>query len=156
MAAHTRGHIALIPPFVCHADHNSQSFVWFSFLYKNTSACYTSDWKGETQNPICVLICKNVDRFIGTYIWHIHIRHIYIWEENMSQRPIQSWESSSPSIFPSQEEREPGVVVHAWEAETGRLQVCAQLGQLSETFVWKIKKKFLKDQGCSSVWRPWV
>lgn len=36
--------------------------------------------------------------------------------------------SSSPSIFPDQEEREPSVVVHAWEAEAERLQVCTQLG----------------------------
>lgn len=52
--------------------------------------------KKKLKIPICVLILNNVDRFVGTYIWHIHIWHIYIQGENMNQRPIQSWGAHLP------------------------------------------------------------
>lgn len=37
-----------------------------------------------------------MDRFVGTYIWHIHIWHIYIRGENTSRRPIPSRAANLP------------------------------------------------------------
>lgn len=37
---------------------------------------------------MCVLTWNNVDRFVGTCIWHTHTQHIHTQGEHMNERPI--------------------------------------------------------------------
>lgn len=73
-------------------------FCFFSFI-QNTSACCTSYWKEKKKLrvPVCVLTWNNVDRFVGTCIWHTHTQHIHTQGEHMNERPIQPWGAHLPA-----------------------------------------------------------
>lgn len=89
----------------------------FSFLYKNTSACYTSYWKKRRNSKFLSACCfekNNIDRSLGTYIWHIHIWHIYIWEKTGTKGQFSPGKLTS-LLSPPQEERRQQAKQQGWE-----------------------------------------
>lgn len=61
----------------------------FSFLYKNTSACYTSYWKKRRNSKFlsaCWFEKNNVDRFVGTiYMAYSHMAYIHMAEKTWTK-----------------------------------------------------------------------
>lgn len=76
----------------------------FSFLYKNTSACYTSDWKKKKRNSKSLSACwfekNNVDRFVGTiYMAYSHMAYIHMGKKTRTKGQFSHGKLPSLHLF---------------------------------------------------------
>jgi len=95
----------------------------FSFLYKNTSACYSSYWKKKKKRnskflSACWFEKDSVDRFVGTYnIWHVPRWPIYRQGANTNQRPVRSRGAHLPPSLLIKRKGDSRPDSRAWEAK---------------------------------------